>query len=185
MNLRKSLVLRTCAWITLISVSGLATVACAASEQDTTTNSSFGTIHFNNDKGEEKCSLAIPETNNWFNFSHDNQYCENNMVSTFWLENVPSATLINFYENDACSDAKVSNTFFFKFKTVKQPTDWAPHGGMLLSIDALRNLRPGELIAGKNLRVEADGAFVGPDLAAKNLNERLSCVYIERSQPAN
>jgi hypothetical protein len=107
------------------------------------------------------------------------------MVSTFWLENVPSATLINFYENDACSDAKVSNTFFFKFKTVKQPTDWAPHGGMLLSIDALRNLRPGELIAGKNLRVEADGAFVGPDLAAKNLNERLSCVYIERSQPAN
>jgi hypothetical protein len=191
MNSRKS-VLRACAWITLISFSGLATVACVAPERDnsTSTKSSFGTIHFQNDKGEEKCTLPIPETEKRFHFNDPDEYCENNMVSYFWLENVPSATKIQFYENESCSDGITDqDSFYFKLKTVKQPTHWA---GVTLSIDALRNLRPGELIAGKNLRVDPNpplpappSVFVGTGLAHKNLNERLSCVHIERSQPAN
>ncbi|SDA87150.1 hypothetical protein SAMN03159443_03945 [Pseudomonas sp. NFACC15-1] len=184
MNSLKS-TLRTCAWMTLISVSALGIVACVAPDRGNTTQNAFGSIHFNNDKGEEKCTLPIPETTLTANFSLPNQYCENNMVSTFWLENVPSATLIQFFENESCSNAKVPSNFFFLLKTVKQPTDWTPHGAVTHSIDALRHLRPGELIAGKHLRVEPDGAFVGSDLASKNLNERISCVYIERSQPAN
>lgn len=189
MNSRKS-VLRACAWITLISFSGLATVACVAAERDnsTSTKSSFGSIHFQNDKGDEKCVLLIPETSEMFNFAESSQACENNMVSTFWLENVPSATLIQFYENEFCSDGKDADNFFFKLKTVKQPTDWAPHGTVALSIDSLRHRRPGELIAGKNLRVDLEpppSTFVGSHLSNQNLNERLSCVYIERSQPAN
>ncbi|WLG99816.1 hypothetical protein PSH92_20985 [Pseudomonas beijingensis] len=195
MNPRKS-VLRVCAWITLISVSGLATVACASPERgnSTSTKASFGTIHFQNDKGEEKCTLPIPETEKRFHFNDPDEYCENNMVSYFWLENVPSATKIQFYDNESCTDVTTDqNTFFFKLQTVKQPTHWA---GVTHSIDALRHLSAGELIAGKNLRVDLPitqpppnppkpPVFVGTQLSGKNLNERLSCVHIERSQPAN
>jgi hypothetical protein len=102
------------------------------------------------------------------------------MVSYFWLENVPSATLIQFYENESCSDAKTNNNFFFKFKTVKQPTEWA---SAHMSIDELRISNAGDLIPKKNTRVEE--AFIGNNFTGDNLNERLSCVYIERSQPVN
>lgn len=173
------------AWLMFVSINTIANAASVVPEQNISANSTYGRIHFNNDKGEEKCTIAIPETKSRYNFNAAGAYCENNMVSTFWLENVSSATLIQFFENESCSNSKTPSNFFFLLKTVKQPTDWQPHGGVTHSIDALRNVRPGNLIPGKNLRVEADGAFVGADLSSKNLNERLSCVYIERSQPAN
>lgn len=176
--------LNTYVGIILFSIGSLVTASSVAQEQNNSAKSSYGLIHFNNDKGEEKCALAIPETHNRFHFDRDNEYCENDMVSTFWLENVPSATKIDFFEDGSCSAAVVKENFFFKLKTVKQPTDWTtPAGPTVYSIDALRNARAGELIPKKNIRVEA--AFVGSDFANKNLNERLSCVYIERSQPVN
>ncbi|SFB39469.1 hypothetical protein SAMN03159488_03483 [Pseudomonas sp. NFIX10] len=184
MNSLKS-ILRTCTWMMLVGFSALATVACVAPDRGNTTSNAFGSIHLNNDKGEEKCTLPIPETNKRFHLQNPTEYCENNMVSTFWLENVPSATLIQFFANESCSNVIEPSNFFFLLKTVKQPTDWTPHSTVTQSIDALRHLRPGELIAGKHLRVDPDGAFVGSDLTNKNLNERLSCIYIERSQPAN
>src|SRR5207253_10915025 len=169
-------VLATCAWMML---SGMSNSAVA---QTVSVKNEYGRIHFNNDKGEEKCTLAIPTTSQIFNFGANNEYCENNMASTFWLENVPSATLIQFYENDTCSDGKSSDNFYFKLKTVKQPTDWSqsPNPAATLSVDTLRNSKAGELIPKKNVRIE--DAYVGAGLATKNLNERLSCVYIERSQ---
>jgi hypothetical protein len=179
MNYPKT-VLATCAWMMLFGTSSFATTQTAPTKQDDVRNT-FGQIHFNDDKGVEQCALAIPDTSKSFHFNASNEYCENNMVSTFWLENVPSATLIQFYENEACSDAEVSNNFFFKLKTVKQPTNWST--AEPLSINSLRTLSAGNLIPKKNTRMEK--AFVGSNFATDNLNERLSCVYIERSQPAN
>jgi hypothetical protein len=163
-------------------MSSFAAAQTAPIKQDESRNT-YGRIHFNNDKGEEKCTLAIPETRQFFDFGASNQYCENNMVSTFWLENVPSATLIQFYEHETCNDAKSIGNFFFKLKTVKQPTDWSDPVVTTLSIDELRRSSAGELIPKKNTRVE--DAHVGEYFATRNLNERLSCVYIERSQPVN
>lgn len=182
MNQPKS-VLSIFVWIVLLGISGVVTVGWAAPKQSDPTNASYGRIHFNNDKGEEKCTLPIPEENQTWDFGSPKEICENNMVSTFWLENVPSATLIYFHEDRTCSDAEGSGNFYFKLRTVKQPTDWAPGGSVLYSIDALRNIKDGQLIPKKNVRIEK--AFVGSYFHNKNLNERLSCVYIERSQPVN
>lgn len=178
MNYPKT-VLTTCAWMMFFGMSSFAAEQTAPVKQNDSRNT-YGRIHFWDDKGDERCTLAIPETSQKFDFSASDQYCENNMVSKFWLENVPSATLIQFYENESCSDSEDKNNFFFKLKTVKQPTEWT---GATMSIDELRRSSAGELIPKKNTRVEA--AFVGADFATKNLNERLSCVYIERSQPVN
>lgn len=179
MNYPKT-VLTTCAWMMFFGMSSFAAEQTAPAKQDDARNASYGRIHFLNDKNEEKCTLPIPETSQTFNFGASNQYCENNMVSKFRLENIPSATLIHFYENESCSNAENKDNFFFELKTVKQPTEWTD---ATMSIDELRRSSAGELIPKKNTRVEA--AFVGSDFATKNLNERLSCVYIERSQPAN
>ena len=145
------------------------------------TKQNNGIIHFFNDKNEEKCTLAVPDTRQHFDFGSSSEYCENNMVSTFWLENVPSATLINFHANESCSDAQTNRNFYIKFKTVKDPTDWSDKGSV--SVDSMRNLREGWLLPKKNIRIEA--SFVGAHFNNKSLNEQLSCVYIERSQPVN
>jgi hypothetical protein len=174
-----------CASMLFCIMSGFINAHADTPPKDTPRNE-YGRIHFNDDKGQEKCTLAVPDTKQIFNFSANNEYCENNMVSTFWLENIPSATLIQFYEGESCSDANAASNFYFKLKTTKQPTDWsqAPNpAAATLSIDELRKSSAGELITQKNTRVEA--AFVGGDFATDNLNERLSCVYIERSQPVN
>ena len=141
-----------------------------------------GIIHFMNDKNEEKCTLAVPESSQYFDFGSNNQYCENNMVSSFWLENVPSATLINFHAEESCTDAQSKQNFYIKFKTVKQSTDWGTQANAI-SIDSLRNLGKGWLIPKKHIRIES--FFLGSDFNTKSLNEQLSCVYIERSQPVN
>lgn len=171
-------------WMILLSTCNFAIAASIAPERNDFADTPYGVIHLNNDKGEEKCTLPIPETYKEFNFENSNEYCENNMVSTFWLENVPSATRINLYEDRTCSDAIGSGNFFFKLKTVKQPTDWTTPGGPTLqSVDGLRHSKQGDLLANKNTRIEA--AFVGAYYENKNLNERISCVSIERSQPVN
>jgi hypothetical protein len=172
------LIFSICTWIVLYGTGNLA-MAENTTTQDESKNS-YGQIHFNNDKGEEKCVVPIPEISQKFYFVADNEPCENNMVSTFWLENVPSATLIDFYENEGCTDTHEKEDFYFKLRTVKQPTDWGG-GSVTYSIDALRNARVGQLLPKRNVRLEA--TFVGADYNDKNLNERLSCVYIERSQP--
>lgn len=170
-------VLATCAGLLLSTLSSFAAV-----QTDSTRNAS-GLIHFLNDKGEEKCTLPIPERSQRFDLSDSNETCENNMIASFWLDNVPSATLIQFYENESCSDAQVDRNFYFKFKTVKQPTSWVelPNPPITSTIEVLRHSKPGELLVGKYTRVE--DAFVANGI--DNLNERISCVYIERSQPVN
>ena len=124
----------------------------------------------------------MPELSQYFNFGSSNEYCENNMVSSFWLEDVPSATLIHFHANESCSDAQSKQNFYIKLKTVKDPTDWGNQSNVT-SIDSMRNLKEGWLLPKKNTRIEA--SFVGSDFNNKSLNEQLSCVYIERSQPVN
>jgi len=163
----------------------LSAISAVVAAQTAPANSGYGRIHFNNDKGEEKCTLAVPEDRQTFSFNSNDEYCENNMVSSFWLENVPSATLIQLFENEACSANQDERNFYFLLKTVKQPTDWsqAPNPPDVLTIDQLRNAGKGELLVRKYTRVE--DAFVGSELSDDNLNERLSCVYIERSQPVN
>lgn len=168
-------------WIVLFGILGVATAGCIASKQGGSATTSYGSIHFNNDKGEEKCVLPIPEIENTWDFTSSASPCENNMVSTFWLENVPSATLIDLHDSRNCSELEIYNSFYFKLRTVKQPTDWAPGGSVTHSVDALRNVQEGELIPKKNTRLEKK--FIGADYDNKNLNERLSCVHIERSQP--
>lgn len=146
------------------------------------TDKNAGRIHFYNDKNEEGCTLALPDIKQYFNFGDSNEYCENNMVSTFWLENIPSATQIHFYARESCSDAKTSQNFYIKFKTVKNSTDWG-NQSYASSVDSMRNLRQGWLVPKKNIRIE--DSFVGSNFNNKSLNEQLSCVYIERSLPVN
>jgi hypothetical protein len=141
-----------------------------------------GQIHFLSSNGSDLCSLTVPATTQRFDFSEGSNHCENNRASSFWLENVPSATLIQLYENAQCSDAQNKDNYFIKLKTVKSPTTWDK--SQHVSIDSLRDSKKGALLPGRYTRIEQD-SYVGADLAGKNLNERLSCVYIERSQPAN
>lgn len=177
--------LNICTWILFVfGIYGLATASDVTPHQSKLADTPYGVIHLNNDKGHEKCTLPIPETYKAFDFEDPKEPCENNMVSTFWLENVPSATKINLYEDRTCSDAVGTGNFFFKLKTVKQPTDWTTPGGPVLqSVEGLRHAKPGDLLAKKNTRIEE--AFVGAYYENRNLNERISCVSIERSQPVN
>jgi hypothetical protein len=174
------------AWIVLFGICGIAAVGCTApNKQSASTNAPYGRIHLNNDKGEEKCVLPLPDDyqlKTW-NFAPSNAYCENDMVSTFWLENIPSATTIGFFENSSCSNNISKDNFYFVLKTVKQPTDWAPGGSVVQSIDGMRNSKKGELMPKRNVRFEE--AFVGAEYNTKNLNERISCVSIQLSPPAN
>lgn len=123
------------------------------------------------------CSLPVPETKATYQFNQDGQHCENNKSSQFTLENVPSATLIQFYTSDTCTDFHASGEGYVKLKTTKQPTTWKDP----LSFNDFKSTTPGYLVPGKNLRVEEmwDG------LPGHGWNERISCVYIERSQPVN
>lgn len=158
----------------------LFTINCFATPTPQATQNSYGLIHLFDDKGVEKCTLAVPETSKIFDFSSNSEYCENDSISSFWLENVPSATLIQFYDNAWCNDAQTPRVFYFKLKTTKNPTDW---NESKTTIDGLRNINVGGLISKKNTRMEEK--FIGSEYANKNLNERISCVYIERSQPVN
>ncbi|MHC8305645.1 hypothetical protein [Pseudomonas sp. PB3P13] len=174
MNYSKTLLTATV--YTCMALYGANTVAAAQ------TKATYGDIIFYNSKGEQKCTLSVPETRQTFDFSQSSQSCENNMAVTFTLRNIPSATLIQFYDEEICSDAKVSDNFFVKLKTVKQPTDWSnPAANMTLN--DFKKRQAGDLIPNKNIRVEEQ--WEGSDYANKDWNERLSCVYIERSQPAN
>lgn len=151
-----------------------------------TTPEKTGIIRLYNDKGEEKCSWPIPPLHKYYLLSDPNEACENNMISSFLLENVPSATLIHFYGADSCTEAHSKENFYIKLKTVKAPTDWtdptAPATGSI-SIDSMKSSKEGWLISKRNIRVEK--SFVGSDFNKKSLNEQVSCIYIERSQTAN
>lgn len=161
----------------------LFTINCFATTTPQATHNSYGLIHLIDDKGAEKCTLAVPETSKTFDFSSSSEYCENDSVSSFWLENVPSATLIQFYDNAWCNGAQAPSVFYFKLKTTKNPTDWSASIPRETTIVGLRNINVGGLISKKNTRMEEK--FIGSEYANKNLNERISCVYIERSQPVN
>ena len=145
----------------------------------------YGKIHFIDTQGKPVCVISVPKVSETTNFDSGNTSCQNNRATSFWLENVNSATLINLYENEACSDNQSDKNFYFKLKTVKQPTHWYSGEAQIpMRIDELRAYEsPGELISGKYTRVEE--SFVGKDLLSDDLDERLSCVYIERSQPVN
>ncbi|MFW0759488.1 hypothetical protein ACN1C3_33045 [Pseudomonas sp. H11T01] len=170
-----------CAWITLYGASALAAAQTSGGKQDTP-QATYGDIVFYNSKGEKKCTLSVPETKQAFDFSQNNQTCENNSAASFTLENIPSATLIQFYANESCSDARVGDNFFVKLKTVKQPTDWTSPPAQM-NFNDLRKKEPGDLIPKKNIRVEA--RWQGHEFDDEDWDEQISCVYIERSQPVN
>ena len=142
----------------------------------------YGNIVFYNSKSEKICSLSVPETRQTFDFSSSSQNCQNNSAASFQLENIPSATLIHFYENESCSDGKSSNNFYVKLKTVKQPTDWTDPPSQM-NFNDFKNKQAGYLVPRKNIRVEEQ--WEGSDYSSRDWDERISCVYIERSQPAN
>jgi hypothetical protein len=154
--------------------------------QPTNTKASYGEIAFFNGDGEKKCTLSVPETKQAFDFSQSGQSCENNMAASFTLENIPSATLIQFFNTEKCSDAKVKEDFFVKLKTVKQPTSWStpPNPPTLtMHFNNFKKVKAGDLIPNRYIRVEDQ--WEGSDYANKDWDETISCVYIERSQPAN
>lgn len=180
------ILLATCTWF-LVSGYSLHAAAQTTTAPTKEALNAYGRIIFYEakDPAKEICSLAIPETKGTYDFSASTQLCENNRAASFSLENVPSATLIQFYDKDSCTDAQSNDNFYFKLKTVKQPTDWSqvPNPAMRLNFNALRDYSEGALVPGKNIRVEKN--FVGSNYSSQNLDERLSCVYIERSQPVN
>lgn len=167
-----------CTSLLFYAVSSVAATPPAPKEEE-----NYGKIHFSDSEGKDVCVIPVPEVSEQTNFDSSGSDCENNRATNFWLENVDSATLINFYENEACSDNQTDENFYFKLKTVKQPTHWSENP-IPMRIDNLRAYKsPGELIKGKYVRVEE--SFVGTDLLGEDLDERLSCVSIERSQPVN
>lgn len=137
------------------------------------TKSEYGVINF------DHCTLPIPEISKSYNLSDSGINCQNNKIASMLLENAPSAMLIQLYENESCSDAKVPNNFFIKLKTTKQPTTWAG----ALEVNNFKNVSAGYLYPGRNLRVEEQ--WEGSEYSGENWSEKISCIYIERSQPVN
>ena len=169
-----------CTSLLFYAISSVAATPPAPKEDE-----NYGKIHFIDSEGKPVCALDVPKVSELTNFDSSATNCENDRATSFWLEKVDSATLIEFYENEACSDNQSKSNFYFKLKTVKQPTHWYSGEAQIpMRIDELRAYEsPGELISGKYTRVEE--SFVGKDLLSDDLDERLSCVYIERSQPVN
>ena len=169
-----------CTSLLFYAISSVAATPPAPKEDE-----NYGKIHFIDSEGNPVCALDVPKVSELTNFDSSATNCENDRATSFWLEKVDSATLIEFYENEACSDNQSKSNFYFKLKTVKQPTDWVENFTPIpMRIDNLRAYKsPGELIKGKYVRVEE--SFVGRDLLSEDLDERLSCVFIERSQPVN
>lgn len=182
---RALLAATACAWITLCGANALAAVQTSTGKQ-AEPKATYGDVIFYNSKGEKKCTLSVPETKQIFDFSQSGQSCENNMAASFTLENIPSATLIQFYENTSCSDAKTTGNFFVKLKTVKQPTDWSTPPNPptpTMNFNDFKKKEAGDLIPKRNIRV--DEQWEGSGNANKDWDERISCVYIERSQSVN
>lgn len=159
---------------------GLGSAGCTLNTN--TPSDSAGSIDFYDPEGQLACSLPIPATSQMTNFATGSS-CENNLMKSFTLNNVPSATLINFHDASSCNDARTDDNFFMKLKTAKQPTDWRNLNPITYEFDALKIIEKGQLVAGRYIRMES--IWVGKDYDEKNLNERLSCVYIERSQPVS
>lgn len=173
MNRSRTLLTATaCALMTLYGASSAAATQTKNHEQIEPDNT-YGTITLYDTANAHVCTLAVPETKITHDFSQPAARCQNNKAASFTLNNVSSATLIQFYEDETCTDAITSHNFFAKLKTTKQPTSW----DRPMEFEELRALTAGYLIPGKNVRVDeihsAGGAW----------SERISCVYIERSQP--
>jgi hypothetical protein len=168
-----------CAWPIFCGMNGFAAAQTSPGKY-VEPRGTYGDIIFYNSKGEKECTLSVPETKGIFDFGSSSQTCENNKAASFSLENIPSATLIQFYANESCSDAEVGDNFFVKLKTVKQPTDWSIPLAMM-NFNDLRKKRPGDLIPKKNIRVE--DRWQGHEFENADWDEQISCVYIERSQP--
>ena len=171
-----------------LALYGANSVAAASGEnsQQSETKANYGDIVFFNSKGEKKCTLSVPETKQVFGFEQPGQSCENNLMASFTLENVPSATYIQFFDNESCSDAQTKDNFFVKLKTVKQPTDWSTPPNPptpTMNFNDFKKRKEGDLIAKRYIRVEAQ--WEGSDFGNQDWDEQISCVYIERSQPAN
>jgi hypothetical protein len=170
-----------------LALYGANSVAAASGEnsQQSETKANYGDIVFFNSKGEKKCTLSVPETKQAFDFSPSGQSCQNNLMASFTVENVPSATLIQFFEKESCSDANIRGNFFVKLKTVKQPTDWSspPNPPTTMNFNDFKKRKAGDLIPNRYIRVEQQ--WEGSDFANEDWDERISCVYIERSQPVN
>lgn len=167
--------LATCTLLVLYAASFIASAQEASS-------GAYGDITFFNSRNEKICSLPVPETSQFFDFSSSSQHCENNSAATFQLENIPSATLIQFYENERCSDSKLNDNFFVKLQTVKQPTDWTNPLSQM-NFNDFKNKKTGDLIPKKNIRV--NDKWEGSEYSEVSWDERISCVYIVRSQPVN
>ena len=177
--------LTACACLALYGANS-AIAASGENNPQPKTTANYGDIVFFNGKGEKKCTLSIPETKAMFDFSDSSQSCTDNMVASFSLENVPSATLIQFYEGTHCSDAQTKDNFFVKLKTVKQPTDWTSPPNPptpTMNFNDFKKRKAGDLIPNRYIRVEAQ--HEGEDFANKDWDEQISCDYIERSQPVN
>lgn len=177
--------LTACACLALYGASS-AVAASGENSQQSETKANYGDISFYNSKGEKKCTLSIPETKATYDFSQSSQSCENNMAASFSLENVPSATLIQFYENELCSDAQSQDNFFVKLKTAKQPTSWSsisPPDLPTMNFNDFKKKKAGDLIPKRYIRVEAQ--WEGSDFGNSDWDEQISCVSIERSQPVN
>lgn len=177
--------LTACACLALYGANSAIAASVESNSQPKTT-ANYGDIVFFNGKGEKTCTLSVPETKAHFDFTEPDQSCANDLVASFSLENIPSATLIQFYENENCSDAQTKNNFFVKLKTVKQPTDWnSPPNPPTptMNFNDFKKRKAGDLIPNRYIRVEAQ--HEGDDFANEDWDERISCVYIERSQPVN
>lgn len=170
----------TYAWMTLF---GTSTFAAQAPSVTTKAPKATGEIVFFNSKQEKMCSLTIPETKAIFDFSKDDQSCTNNMAHSFMLQNVSSATLIEFHQTESCSNAEVKDNFFVKLKTTRQPTDWSSTNAPTMTFNDFKKVVPGQLIPYRDTRVESQ--WEGADYANRDWNEGISCVYIESSQPVN
>jgi hypothetical protein len=173
-----------CACLALYGANS-AVAASAENAQQSEPKSNYGDIVFYNSKLEKKCTLSVPENSQVFDFSKPDQSCENNLMASFTLENIPSATLIEFYSNESCSDSQTKDNFFVKLKTVKQPTDWSspPNPPATMNFNDFKKRKAGDLIPKKYIRVEEQ--WEGSDFANQDWDEQISCVYIKRSQPAD
>ena len=90
--------------------------------EPTSDNNGFITLYLDDQNGAPTINCVIPIANQTYSLdqSGDADECNNNDTHYFSLDNVPSATTIEFYDDDKCKEKTID--FYYKIRTIKNPT---------------------------------------------------------------
>lgn len=104
----------------------------------------------------------------------DSATCDNDKAGFFGLDEVPSAALVTFYDAPDCAG---HDNFIFTIKTIKHPTSTARETTTTQGPVSLKTAAETEI----NKVVVPGVLLVASEINSNPIDERLSCVKIQRS----